>query len=530
MLQSIMPPERIGGPMTMPREELVRRLAPLALAALLLLPSVLAAPPLALGPGPEANVRAAGTVLCTPGTVGCGLVPGFVEETGDTMAGDIAFGLFNATFGGHRLHWRDADAAVDSHGRGGLFLDDDVVCTESSVDATCGLRVQPGNGFAIDDPHYLRFDDADCGTLDDAPVVMFRAGPSWRCGSITDAPGISIDTTGAGLHVGLREDCSSGDVLRYNLGDTGTHEWRCSESVTLRNASGLRHDAAGDLGLEECDGGEALLSTGDAWECGEALGSNGIQIDTTRGGLWNVSLTTCGDGEVLKSEGSTWNCAYDPDTIYTTAPGGGLQLTGNAFALGPCSAGQILRDDNDGWTCDAAVRTIGGVLPNENGDFAFTPGANLKVGPVPSGLQVALTDKPHFGPGTLATRFDTDESPIPVAGEVVAIDPNTPDKVRRARTGLNEKLVIGVVDGAYRMDFGEGSVPVATTGKAQVLVKALPGNPIGPGDLLVAGPEAGIANECTAPDGCPGRVIGKALQGYTSTTTASGIWAMLSLA
>lgn len=402
------------------------RLLPLALAMLVALPAALALPV----PAPDP---------CVPGQGACGAVPGFVEETGDTMRGDLDFMNHTAIFGGVRLGWLDNVT--------GLAFGGAAVCTTASEAAGCGANTVasgPGVlGWVENRTLHLGVDFAAVqprlagGCAEGQLVRGVTHEDTWDCVAIAAGDGVVIRNVSGALAVGLAS-CGGGEVLRTELGDTGTHEWRCAPPVEVAPDGGI------------------------AWDLDDA---------------------------------------------------GQLRLQA-------CAANQVLQmsTDGGGWTCHAGVSEV-------------LAGKNIQVGrqQPDQATVVSLAPSLKFGPGAVATAFGADQAPLPVAGEVVAIDPASPDKVRRAQAGVNDKLVLGVVDGNARIAFGEGPVLVASSGKVQVLVKALPGNPIKAGDLLVPSAQGGIATKCAAPDGCPGRVLGKSFMDYTDDLAAGPVWAMLTL-
>ena len=116
----------------------------------------------------------------------------------------------------------------------------------------------------------------------------------------------------------------------------------------------------------------------------------------------------------------------------------------------------------------------------------------------------------------LAERIDAAEALEP--GDLVAIDPEARARYRLAR-GAKTGLAVGVVTSVPAITLANGPPGTAEDSRpllalmGRVPVKATAENgPIRVGDLLVSSSTPGTVMRCESLEGCPGALVGKALE------------------
>lgn len=129
------------------------------------------------------------------------------------------------------------------------------------------------------------------------------------------------------------------------------------------------------------------------------------------------------------------------------------------------------------------------------------------------------------GGSDLAENFEILDAQTIKPGMLVAIDPNSAEKLAISRGAYNRN-VVGIISGANGLAAGmllpdpkntEGSLPVALSGRAWVYADATK-NPIRPGDMLTTADLPGYAMRATNSKRAVGAVIGKAMTELRSGT------------
>ncbi|MCR9093077.1 MAG: hypothetical protein NXI30_02560 [bacterium] len=145
---------------------------------------------------------------------------------------------------------------------------------------------------------------------------------------------------------------------------------------------------------------------------------------------------------------------------------------------------------------------------------------SMEAGSMTVANQMSAASVRIRGGADIAEPFDFDDAQAIVPGMVVAIDPDSPGRLRLSTEPYDSK-VAGIISGAGGVQPGltlsqEGSIadgdhPVALTGRVYTWVDADENGPVRPGDMLTTSSRPGHAMRASEPTKSFGAVIGKAM-------------------
>lgn len=276
-----------------------------------------------------------------------------------------------------------------------------------------------------------------------------------------------------------------------------------AQDATMALSEALRIKQNGNVGI-------GLQSPPRKLSVANSLGVYGFAVDNSTQALTAIELANRG------ANGSSYGWV-----TYTAAVGGG-------FGVGP-NGYEIWEYPNDTTKHCCHQRFV--IQASRTGMQPTTPVVIDGYGLLQANVIRSMGDITAVGNisagGVIHAKYQDVAEWVPVAGddsvangEVVVLDPVTPNTVRRSSSAYDTS-VAGVVSPQPGVLLGEGAANkamIATTGRVRIKAVAL-GTPIRIGDLLVTSPKPGIAMRSEPLEvrngralHQPGTIIGKALE------------------